>query len=272
MNFSDIKYFFVFGDSARGSLKYFLIHKKNTADSTIINVADIFSLGPLNAYGNPEGYQNRNTWFNDFFEKINGDEESKNYFEEAVKGIKNEIKDIKNEDKILICYGSNSSDITGLMYLASILKDKKENIYIINVSETEVEDGKGRIYRPKAFAEIHPEKFDLFFQEMKIWNETSRREYEKSWEILTKETHTLRRLEKGKIISIDDDYYDGYILDKCPKDFVMCARIIGEVMGHSEDFLSDSFVYWRIMILIEKGLIDFSGTLDSMTQFSIRKK
>ena len=95
----------------------------------------------------------------------------------------------------MIWHGANTNDIAGLMYLTSLI-DRKENVYVINVSETEVEDGKGRIYRPKALGEIHPEKYGLFLKNIKTIDEVLWTEYQNNWEVIRNETDILRRLKK----------------------------------------------------------------------------
>lgn len=272
MDINTIKYHFVFGDSARGSLRYFFETIKKVSGKRIINVSDNFSLGPLDNYESKTGKMFRKKWFDSFFDEIKADEELRDYFEKAVDGIQNEIKDIGKEDKILIWYGNNVNDIIGLMYLYFLLGNEKKRFYFTNVSEILIEDKRGNVYRSRLLGEVHPDKYELFWKNIKLADGEFYRKYQKNWTDISRSKDTLRIMKDGEVCGVEEDYYDEYIINNCTLEFMMCARVIGQAMGRAQALLSDTFVYWRIMKLIKNKRVEARGPLKSMRDFCIRKK
>ncbi|MBF9019074.1 hypothetical protein HNV09_025960 [Oceanispirochaeta sp. M2] len=64
---------------------------------------------------------------------------------------------------------------------------------------------------------------------------------------------------------------DSAIIRKCSFRYAICAKIVGEVLGESEQFLGDLLIDWRIRILLENRIIRGKGTFKTMRDFAIRK-
>ena len=52
--------------------------------------------------------------------------------------------------------------------------------------------------------------------------------------------------------------------------FMKSARVIGEVLGHLDQYVGDSFLEYRLKKLIEKGIFESEGSLEAMRFYSVR--
>lgn len=50
------------------------------------------------------------------------------------------------------------------------------------------------------------------------------------------------------------------------------ARLIGEVIGHLDQYMGDAFFEYRLRKLIEKGVFEMEGNLKAMRYYSVRLK
>jgi hypothetical protein len=60
-------------------------------------------------------------------------------------------------------------------------------------------------------------------------------------------------------------------LSLAPTDFVVAARVVGEVLGRSSQMVSDLYIDWRIRQLLKAGKLKSKGPLISMRDFSIKR-
>lgn len=58
--------------------------------------------------------------------------------------------------------------------------------------------------------------------------------------------------------------------NKQNKDFIKSARIIGEVMGHLDQYIGDHFFEYRVRRLIVNGVFDLEGVPKAMRYYSIK--
>ncbi|MFB6468209.1 DUF3658 domain-containing protein [Cytobacillus sp. Hz8] len=96
----------------------------------------------------------------------------------------------------------------------------------------------------------------------------------------TKET--LRIWKNGRIQNVREDYYDQYMINmakkfqiereraKEPELFMKSARLIGEVIGHLDQYLGDEFFQYRLRKLIDKDVFEMEGNLKAMRFNSVR--
>jgi len=113
-----------------------------------------------------------------------------------------------------------------------------------------------------------------------------RKRLEEEWLILKDAKETLRIWRNEKIKSVREDYYDQYMINMAkklqlerereqeqePEDFMKSARLIGEVLGHLDQYVGDSFLEYRLRKLIEKGVFEVEGNLKAMRFYSVRLK
>ena len=59
---------------------------------------------------------------------------------------------------------------------------------------------------------------------------------------------------------------------KKTNEFMKSARLIGEVLGHLDQYVGDSFLEYRLKMMIEEGIFESEGNLQAMRFYSVRLK
>lgn len=255
----------VFSDSAAGSVKYGLKDAVN-----VINLGDNLSQGPIS---NNIDYEMRQEWIS----TVSNDEERaeiEHFIKEGYDNFHNDLNQIKDDDEVCIWFGNNSYEKCGLMYFLTKL-NRYENVSLINVSNVTLNEGEFNEYYPRAVGEIMPEKLNIIFnKEQHPLTQETFYKLTHYWISLVKENSTLRVFNNSKVISVPENYYDDAILKttmKLSKDgYRKCARIIGEILGHSEDCVTDDYIFWRIKELIHKGKLLYNGDQRAMRYLELK--
>lgn len=255
-----------FSTIAGVSLRYAVKKKKIIEGKKVIAFGDDLSQG---AIGNEIDIEERINWWKNIDredEKIHSAESD--YLKESYKKFYKKIFKIKDSDMIYLWYGQCSQEFCAMMYTLELLEDKFSNIYLINVSDM-LQEG-GNIYTYRSVGEIMPEKLKAF---IKVKRKLELKEFNhllNEWNSLKNETSLLRVYEEGKMKSVDVNYYDIDILKYAEKQFKKSARIVGNVLGYSENKISDEYIFWRVQELVKSGMLDFKGRLGVMREMEIK--
>lgn len=196
----------------------------------------------------------------DYFKEI---KECYNSFFKGIEGLGNE--------EIYLWYGENAKEMCALMYILSLLESKLENIYIINVSEKVYEISSKIKYSPRCLGEVIPEKFIDFISLKKHMVGEIYLSYIELWARLKSENFNLRIYKDKSVVSVQEDYFDVIILQHTRKRFTPCTRTVGEVNGCAENYITDDFIFWRILELVKNNKIAFKGSLGRMKDMEIKK-
>ena len=115
----------VSSESAAGSVRVALVPPKH-----VIGFPDCFSIGPLWKLEDKRGQTFRSNWLS---ENINDGQEDiyQNQFTNTLR----EIEDIPNHVPIYIWYGNNADEQCGLRFFLYLLRDKSNEIFLINTIE-----------------------------------------------------------------------------------------------------------------------------------------
>lgn len=251
-------------DSAIESVKY-AIKKDVIEGEKVIGLIDDLSNGPIDDITD----MNRRI---DWFKRIYMEEG--NEISEIIKGYyKKFTKDIiklKNED-IYLWHGNSAKEICGMLHILSMLEEKIQNVYTINVSEITYNTGKRNEYTPRVVGEVMPEKLVEFIGIRKSMDFERYSSLMALWDKMKRENSNLRIYEDNKVKSAHVDYFDDMILRYTYKKFMHSARTIGEVIGRTESYISDTFIFWRVTELIRNERISYRGNLDLMRELKIKK-
>jgi hypothetical protein len=272
----------LFGDSPAGALKVILKEMGIYQEEKVIAFWDMFSVGPVWELHDKSGEESRFDWMksvmNDEYEDF---QDYKQGFQQTV----HQILSIPEELPITIWVAENSHEQTGLRYVLHLLKNKMNDIQVINTTKSFVENftRPDLTYTVLKTGEISPEKLQVIYKKSKSNSPLSQHEREKleqEWLTLARHQETLRIWRNGRIKSVDVDYYDQYIVNMAKKlqreresrDFMKSARLIGEVLGHLDQYVGDEFLEYRLRKLIEKGVFEVEGSLKAMRFYSVRLK
>ncbi|WP_207369268.1 DUF1835 domain-containing protein [Heyndrickxia coagulans] len=271
----------LFGAAASGSLKHALRKMGLDKKDKVISFWDIFSIGPIYKLNEEIGVKSRFKWM----EKCMSDEfdEIPNYLKDFKRSL-HQINSVADGEHVIIWVADNAHEQVGLRFAVYLLKDKNMNINVINTTK-EYEKRfpvKNVKYTLLHSGEMIPEKFQHIYEHGagNLMTDHDRTGLKKEWLSLAETRETLRIWQNEKICSVSEDYFDEFIIDKVKKlhgkgkerKFINSARVIGEVIGHLDQYVGDTFLEYRIRKLIEVGVIESKGRLEAMRFYSIRLK
>lgn len=268
----------LFGASTEGSLRMALKGLGLSKIEKIISFWDMFSVGPIWQLHEKVGEEARFTWM----KNVMNNEDFQDYinrFQESV----NQINAIQTDIPITIWIADSSHEQTGLRYALRLLKNKDNDIKVINTTNKH-----GELFKQKDIeyillhtGEINAEKLQIMYEQSKDespLSELVREELEGEWVSLSNHQETLRIWKDGKIQSVSEDYYDQFMIHRAKylhsqteqDGFMKSARLIGDVLGHLEQYVGDSFLEYRLRKLIDAGIFESKGNLKAMRLYSVR--
>ncbi|MHC8516877.1 DUF1835 domain-containing protein [Sporosarcina sp. ITBMC105] len=273
----------LFGDSCAGSLKIALKKKGLYPLEKIISIRDIYSIGPVYRLHEEEGQEFRFNWMKSIVNDENGD--SLDYYVKEFQELVIQISSVQEDIPITVWISDSAHEQTGLLYVLYLLKNKGNKITVINTTEkySELFTSKDIEFTILHTGEISLEKLQVIYEQSKKQSPLSqhqRRDLENDWLSLSKSEDSLRIWTNGQILSVAEDFYDNLIIERAEclhrktklNDFMKSARLIGEVLGHLEQYVGDSFIEFRLKKLIEAGVFEVEGSLKAMRYYSVRLK
>ncbi|MCB2356100.1 DUF3658 domain-containing protein [Clostridium estertheticum] len=246
-----------FSQSAGATLECAISTKELQDNEKVIVLFDDLSQGAIKGGVNIE---ERINWYNiieradplNLFTDSDTEELKENY-----NAFHDEISKIDSSDTLYIWYGS-SQEFCGMLYTLEFLKGRKLNTYIIDIKDTVIKHNEN-VFQANNLGEIIPENIEKYAAAKRKLNSNEYKQFLDAWESLKKDDSILRVLKDGKVKSVAENYFDIDILKYTPKEFRESARIVGNVVGNSENKISDEYIFRRIKELIKAGKIECNG-------------
>lgn len=270
----------VFGDAPTGSFKIALKELGINQREKIITFSDLFSIGPIWKLHESQGIFNRHEWLRTH---INNEDDMLTNYQAKFKQTILEIEQIPSHQPIIIWAGENAHEQTGLRLVLYLLKEKTNDILIINLNEAyKTNFNRSEIdFTPRHMGELSFEQLKQIYENEKnghVLTQTERKAFEQQWQQLCQDKEVLRIWENNKISSVLETFYDDYIINTVKKfhkkikhnEFIKSARIIGEVIGHLEQYVGDYFIEYRLRRLVADGIFDMEGVTKAMRYYSIK--
>ena len=271
----------LFGASTSGSIQFVLSEMDLDKKEKVIAIWDMFSIGPVWQLHEEIGIEARFKWMKNC---ISGEyDEFPDYKQRFEKAI-NKINSIPEGVHITIWTSDNAHEQTGLRFVVYLLKEKNIDITHINTTEEyeELFQVKKTKYTPLHTGEIPTEKLQIIYKQGhgKFFTDHDREDLEKDWLSLSESQETLRIWRNGKIQSVSEHYYDEFIIKRAKKlhskqkikDFMKSASLIGDVLGHLDQYVGDEFLEYRLKKLIKEGVFESEGSLEAMRFYCVRLK
>ncbi|WML58539.1 DUF1835 domain-containing protein [Neobacillus sp. PS2-9] len=248
-------------------------------EELILTFYDNFAVGPLANLETVTGQRKRLEWIKSNLEDEEG--EADKYLDDLQRAI-TQLISIPDHVPIHIWNSENAHEQTGLVFTMYLLRERKNNIFIVNTGQVyrELFKKKSTKYNPLFSGEIISEELQTIYQysqeNQKNVTNMERTHFEMEWLTLASSSTTLRIWENGGIKSVSEDYYDEFIIEKAKKligkkkGFIKSARLIGEVYAHIFQYIGDSYLEYRVRKLIEKGIFNYEGSLEAMRYYSIK--
>lgn len=167
--------------------------------------------------------------------------------------LKRLIKYLDNGEPVRIWYSDAPYSRCGLYSLSQILRKYENEISVVKLPEHIVQ-GK-EIFSYQSWGDVSAEEFAGFLPYEKILSQEEVRMYAGLWSDLVEDNSPLRAVINGKVISVPEDFYD-FLIWKCLKNVpIKEARLIGDILGHSQLGVGDWWYARRIEYYISQGRI-----------------
>ncbi|ALC83727.1 DUF1835 domain-containing protein [Bacillus gobiensis] len=255
-----------FSHSTSGSLKAALNHPRDEKVK-VIPIDDQFSYGPIWQLHQETGKECRWEWLND---NINYEEGE---LDDQIRDNKekiNELLQVPEGIPIFIWTGSNAHEQIGVRYALYHLREKRNDVYLMNVDEKYRRTG-------EVSAEKLKEMYEKQLRNKPLSNE-EKQAYINEWLGLANTKDVLRIWKNGEIQLADVSRYDRFIINLAKKlhnergehSFMKSARLIGEAIGQIDQNLDDLFFEYRVRSLILQGVFDIKGIPKAMRFYSVK--
>jgi hypothetical protein len=272
----------LFGDSASGSLKSALKEMELQDEEKVISFSDMFSIGPVWQLHNNVGLNYRYQWIKNH---LIIDDDYIDEYQQKFHHTTSMIHAIPKHTKIIIWVGDNSHEQTALRYVLYLLKDKNNDIILMDTTKRfkkQFDIPDSDCY-PLHTGEIITEKLRFIYEKARDVSSVSqelRKKMEKEWKVLSSTQEVLRVWKNNEIKCVNEAYYDDYIINKAEKlhkeqknkEFMKSARLIGEVIGYLDQYIGDEYLEYRVRHLIMNDVFEIEGVPKAMRFYSVKLK
>ncbi|WP_371017204.1 DUF1835 domain-containing protein [Pseudalkalibacillus sp. JSM 102089] len=272
----------VFGASLSGSLNIVFKKMKLKDTEKIISFSDLLSIGPVWRLHEKIGLRKRYEWLKNH---INFDDEDIDNYQKNFNDTTLEISAIPENTPIIIWMGHNAHEQTALRYVLYLLKGKTNDVSLIDAT-TKFKDlfvTTDTKYTLLHTGEIPPEKLELIYKsnsQNSPLSQEERKQFEEQWEALSTKQELLRIWKNSEICHVDEAYYDDYIINVAKRlhneqeqdGFMKSARVIGEIIGHLDQYIGDQYIEYRLRNLILDGSLEIQGIPKAMRYYSVKPR
>ncbi|OAB29933.1 hypothetical protein PMSD_19130 [Paenibacillus macquariensis subsp. defensor] len=270
-----------FGDSAHGNLKNVFQKSNKHQNEQIICINEDFSIGPIYKLESNEGMQKRKQWLKELLTQIGpvSDTDYLDWIETTILKSNSQLAiEIPSNSKVILWHGGNTSDEIGLRFVSFLLQNKNIQFEEVDVTEYsrhieyKVRDlqNKEIPYVIRSLGEMPSERILDALQMKKSVSHTKIEGLINDWEEWSQTKDLLRRLLDGKVVAVSEDYYDESILENTSNEYQKPSRVVGEVMGKSDQSIGDMYLTFRVYQMIQQGKLSYQGNLESSREFEIR--
>lgn len=269
-----------FGVCACGSLRAAFRKSNQHQNEEIICIREDFSIGPIYKLESEEGIQERKKWMKELL-TITGSDSEKDYLdwmETTLKSNPQVVMKIPNDSTVIIWHGRNASDEIGLRLVAFLLRNKKIQFEEVDVTEYSLhikykvrdQENKEIPYVLRNVGELPSKMILEALHRKKSIANTIVQSLINDWEKWSQTKDLLRIVVDGKIAAVSEDYYDRFILENTSNEYQKALRVVGEVMGKSDQCIGDTYLAFRVHQLIKQGQLSYRGNLGFLRDFEIR--
>ncbi|QDS33197.1 DUF1835 domain-containing protein [Brevibacillus brevis] len=275
------KFHICFGLSAYGTLRSIFRKQNLLQTESILCIEDDFSVGPLHQLETSTGMNGRIEWIHSFFKRVEAisPEDLTTVKAYLLRNLSFPAQ-IPDNSNVILWHGQNASDSIGIRYVVSMLQDKNLLFETIDITAFSVNcdykvrniDGNKVSYVLKSASALPPKLVMEAYQVKKNMPAPLVQSLILEWEKWSQSDSTLRVYKQDEVLEVSEDYYDASILEHASKEFQKAARVIGTVMGESDQCIGDTYLTYRVHELIKQGLLQYQGELMPLRRLEIRLK
>ncbi|MEK5232604.1 DUF1835 domain-containing protein [Lysinibacillus sp. FSL K6-0232] len=273
----------VFGDSPGGSLKAAFRNTSYNKTDEVIVIPGNFSIGPLKAIHTAAGIEARFQWLQERYSMNTDDLELvQRQTMEAIEHIKNSPPHLD----IIIWTCQNAHEQIGLRLILAILEDNINDIYVFDTfqlfHEMYTYPQLVEEHYPRSSGEVRAEDLLYFYehyQERPVKTALRQTLCQEGLHMLVDDFHCIHTWEYHELWHSNDEAKDDALIIACAKrlhheqerhDYQHTARIVGEVLGHMEQYREAEWIEYRIQQLIQQGVFSYQGELKGMLLYQVK--
>ena len=248
------------GNSAAGTLKSALKKDNIYITNIVYCFNDFLSVGPLFQIESKIGQKKRKTYLSELIREIESDY--------PLREITNNISEFLNVnfndyDKVTVWHGNNSPERILKLLCCSVIENK--NLYEVDISKLQTEE---RI--PLAVGECTPESIKTLLNMSKKIHQEDYTKSAQKWNQITSSKSKLRLYNFGEIENAPENYYDQLIIEQCTNEFALALKIVGKVLGKSNQLIGDTFITYRLLQLIKAKSLKYDGDLNNIKTLLVK--
>lgn len=251
-----------YGDSAAGCLRAAM--KLGLPGESVIVSRDDFTQGPISDCIVDGGLQQRVQYWKNIKTLHASLEGVKDQYESTLKGINS----ISQNDEAVLWIGDSAHDRLATAWLISYLENKNINWCYVNLfsSENNLQSNVVNL------AMLSPEQLLEVYHNIKEMSLEDKQEYLNLWSKLSSENKAYRIQADDKVISVDENYYDNFILSHLTKKEQLLGKVIGSIMKDGEHRLSDVTIESRLVALQQLKKIKIKSNLANVFLSKVKLK
>lgn len=259
-----------FSDSARKTVWHAL---KETDESTVISLPDDLGIGPIGSYDTEKRI--------DFFSGMCPEGEFAKYADEmrTLSDTFRKSAYVPYEKKVVWFSRRSVMEYAGFLEFLS-LQDDMSRIEVVDLTDG-INGDDGGMYGGKPYRIVTDAVGSMSPDMICAARSTSRRlrddetaYYCAVWARLREENANLRTLWRGQLYSVEEDFYDNFILGIVPEEWISAAEVVGETLGQLSDEYhqtGDLYIYSRLRHLADTGKVSCRGDNTSMRSLEVKQ-
>ncbi|MGE7676477.1 DUF1835 domain-containing protein [Lysinibacillus sp. NPDC094403] len=273
----------VFGHSPGGSLRAAFRETDYEITEDIIILPSDFSVGPLMELHKESGIMARLMWLQERYSIDN--DELKVYQQDMIDAFE-KIYNIPPHQDIIIWTCQNAHEQTGLRIVLALLKNKLNSVFVLDTfkifHEMYTFPQLAEENYPRSSGEIKSEDLLLFYEHYEsrpLKKEQRQALCEEGLGMLYDDYNIIRSWEHHELWNnMTEDRDDAFIIS-CAKrlheeddevKYYKAARLIGEVLGHMEQYRGDEWIEYRLRTLVKQGFFTYKGDLKAMRLYEVK--
>ncbi|MEM9549367.1 MAG: DUF3658 domain-containing protein [Bacteroidota bacterium] len=252
-----------YGDSATGCLLE-AITNHGLPGAHAFPSRDDFTQGPISQCLEPDGLQQRIVYWQTVGDKLGFPFQPEEFYQQSMT-----ILDELESDEITLWVGDSCHDILATGWLINYLEEKGFDWYIVKLTEVDDKDLPNQLPAVN-LAMYTPDKLNDLYAYRRRLTPADKSMYQSIWQKAAQENSYYRIKKGNEIHSVNEDYYDTYIIQFLTNEFQPAAEVVGNILRGGAYQISDTTVEWNIRKLIDKGIISFQGDLNTIKSCSIK--
>ena len=230
-------------------------------DHRMAVVNEGFGLGPLSSIDQPAGMAARAAWWNHMLKAAHRDQWAPDFADHV--GL-TDLAQAPDPDEIaMVWVGANANE--QILLRATCHAWPQTQLWISEVIKAQPYDR----YQ-KAMGACPPWVLRKMEELARPLTPQERNELAADWLRLTKEDHLVRLFENGTIRGCDETIHDAALLAQCTRAFRKTIVVAGHVMGANMGIVGDTFLFYRIRAMVERGVLETQGFAEDFGDTLVR--